>query len=232
MRVLSVLSSILLAVSALPIAAQPRQPFPDEAARELITAALLQYFDPASEFEVAASGATISGNILSLDEVSIVGKPAILRGFSGHLTAHITGLQLDMTSVTTSQIRVLRVGRATVVARSTARAVEEGLVKASSAIQGPRIRFNGGQFEARATVRRGESIYPAQVTGILVVERKQRVWVRILGVQVSGGDAPSNLIERELAKINPVLDLSKWPLNLFIQRLTLHHDTIQLLATH
>lgn len=232
MQVPTILCVVLLTVAALPIAAQLRQSFPDEAARELINAALLQYFDPASHFEVAVAGTTISGNVLSLDEISIVGDPAVVRGFSGHLTAHITGLQVDMASVTTGQIRVLRVSKATVVARSTARAVEEGVVKTLSTIQGPRIRISGGQFEARATVKRWDRTYRAQVTGTLVVEAKRRVWVRILGVQVDGGDAPPSLIERELAKINPILDLSNWPLNLSIQRLTLHNDTIQLLATH
>lgn len=49
-------------------------------------------------------------------------------------------------------------------------------------------------------------------------------------MKASGGDVAQTAIEKELLKINPVLDLSRYPLDLRIQRLTLHNDRVELLA--
>jgi hypothetical protein len=64
-----------------------------------------------------------------------------------------------------------------------------------------------------------------------MVERGQRVWVTVSEIRVSGGDVPENTVRKELARVNPILDLSQWPLDLRIQRLNLHNDVIELLAT-
>ncbi len=149
-----------------------------------------------------------------------------MRGFRGTLLANVTGRQLA-----SGKLKIARYSKATVVARSTAGAIEEGLARMSSAILKPRVRFAGGQFAITATIKRGDKLYPIEARGNLVVEQKQRVRVAVTEARVLGGGAPQGLIESELTKINPVLDLSKWPLSLQIQRLTLHNNTAELLAT-
>jgi hypothetical protein len=41
-----------------------------------------------------------------------------------------------------------------------------------------------------------------------------------------------DLVGNELARINPLVDLSKYPIALFIDRLVLHSDGVELLATN
>ncbi len=48
---------------------------------------------------------------------------------------------------------------------------------------------------------------------------------------VHGTSVPQGLIEKEVAKINPVLDPSKLPFNLQIRRIVLHNDMFEVLAT-
>ncbi len=149
-----------------------------------------------------------------------------MRGFRGTLLANVTGRQLA-----SGKLKIARYSKATVVARSTAGAIEEGLARMSSAILKPRVRFEAGQFEITATIKRGDRLYPIQARGNFVVVQKQRLCVALTEARVLGGDAPQGLIESELTKINPVLDLSKWPLSLHTQRLALHNNTAELLAT-
>lgn len=226
------LLALAILLSASPSGApQSRQPFSEEAVRQLIRGTLLQYFDPASTFEISVSGASVSSDTLYVEDVLITGKPVIWRDLRGEVLAHATGLQLDLGSLAGQELKIARVGRATVVAKSTARAVQEALAKVSSTVLKPTVRFQAGEFEIGATIKRGNKLYPTQARGSFVIEQQRRIRVVITQAQVSGSDVPLNLLEQELAKINPVLDLSKWPLNLFIQRLTLHNDTAELLAT-
>ncbi len=60
----------------------------------------------------------------------------------------------------------------------------------------------------------------------------QRVCVALSEVKVLGRSVPVDLVDKELARINPILDLAKWPVPLYIQRLVLHKDVIELLATN
>lgn len=211
---------------------QARQPFPEEAARQLVRAGLHHYFDASSVFEIVLSGATLSGDVLSIDSLLIEGKPAVLRGVRGDVVAQFSGLHVEMASLAGQQApRITRMGKATVVARATVRDVQDALTRISPSVLGPAVRFQMGQFEVAATIRRGTRSYPVQARGHLVVVGGQQVRVVLTQTQVFGSDAPPGLIEGELTKINPVLDLSKWPVSLQIQRLVMHNDRVELLAT-
>lgn len=224
-------AALIVFSSPNPAIPQASQPYSDEAVGRLVRAALTQYFDPASVFEIQVLGSGLAGEVLSIDTLIIEGKPAFHRGFRGEVLAHFTGLQLEMAALAAREMKMVRVTRATVVAKSTARALEEGLVQASATILGPKVRFAEGQVEVAARIRSGDKTYPVQARAALVVEGKQRVVVAVTYAQVHGAGVPQGLIEKELAKINPVLDLSKWPFNLQIQRLVLHNDVIEVLVT-
>ncbi len=224
----------LVAVGLLATAAWPQtgQPIAEDVAKELVRAALLQYFDPASVFEISVFGTTLSGDVVSVEDLLIVGKPAVMLGFGAEVLAHLTGLQLEMSGLATQQPKLRGAKQVTIVARTTAKAVENGLGRASASIVQPTVRFDAGQFEVVATLRREGKLYPLQARGALVVEQRQRVNVSITRVLVSGGNVPENIIGRELMRFNPILDLSNWPLDLRIQRLTLHNDSAELLITN
>ncbi len=221
---------VIVAAATSTAAPQPRQPFSEEAVRHLVRGALLQYFDPDSVFEISASGTALSGDVLIMEALMVVGKPALLRGVRGEVLVHATGLHLDMAALAGQQVRIVRLGKATVVGKSTARDVQEGLARMPTNILRPTVRFQVGQFEVAATVRREGKLYPALARGNLTVEQEQRIRVVITEAQVRGSDVPPGLIESELSKLNPVVDLSKWPFNLRIQRLVLHNDAIEVLA--
>jgi hypothetical protein len=226
-----ILALVLVLVPLRLAVPQARQPFPEDAARQLVRAGLLQYFDASSVFEISLSGAALAGDILTIEELTIEGKPAVVRGFGGEMLARFSGLHVDTAGLAAQQMKPIRTGRATVVARSTAKDVQEGLVRISPNILSPTVRFQTGRFEITATIRRGDKLYPAQASGSLVVDQdRQRVRIAVAQALAAGSDVPSGLIESELAKVNPVLDLSRWPLNLVIQRLVLHNDRIELLA--
>jgi hypothetical protein len=233
LRATSLAAWALLAVmlGALGASPQDRQRLPEEAVTQLVTASLLRYFDPESRFEISVQGSALSGDVLKVDVLHVVGRPAVVRGFRGEVLLHAHGLELDFASLAGQQVVVRRVGKATGVGRITAKAVEEGLAKNSSAILNPKLHFQGGEFEASAVIRRSDRLYPTWARGTLAVENRQRVHVVVPEAKVAAGDVPRRLVESELAKLNPVLDLSKWPLGLRIERLTLHNDTAQMLAT-
>ncbi len=224
------LLGIVLGVT-LPVRAQSQQLFAEDGATELVRAALVQYFDPASVFEISLSGTTLSGTVLSIEDLLVVGHPAMLLGIRGELLGHFTGLRLDMTALTTQRLTVVSSRSIIVVAKGTAKAVEEGLTRLSATILKPVVRFHAGQFDIEATIRRGDNLYPIQAHGTLIVEQRQRVNVSITRLLVAGGSVPGNFVEGELRKFNPIFDFSIWPFNLRIQRLTLHNDTVQLLLT-
>jgi len=206
------------------------QPLSDDAAAELIRAALLSYFDPPSTFTVSVANARVSGTALLLDTLTIRGRPAYLRGIPGEFLLQASDLELEAAALAPPQVRVRRVGRATLVAGSTAAAMAQALAHLSSTILDPRVRFHAGEFTITATVRRDGRLYPTEARGRLVVEQGRVVRVAVTAMTVAGGSVPESTIEKELLKVNPVLDLSRYPLDLRIQRLTLHDDRIELLA--
>jgi hypothetical protein len=215
-----------------PSFAQPRQPFPDETVTQLITAALYQYFDTDSRFEVSASGSYLTQDILTVDDLLIAGKPAVLHGLRGEVLTRITGLELDLAALTNQTFRARRVREATVVSKTTASAVQDALGRLSASLVNPRVQFQEGYFTVTATVRREDRLYPMEARGMLVVLQAQRVHVALNEVKVSGGNVPVDLVDKELARINPLVDLAKWPVPLYVQRLVLHKNAIELLATN
>ncbi|MDQ7839587.1 MAG: hypothetical protein RDU83_01010 [bacterium] len=220
----------IIAAAAPTAAPQPSQPFSEDNAKNLIRGALLQYFDAESVLEISASGTVLLGDVLVIEDLLVVGRPVLLRGVRGEVLVQAAGLHLDMPALAGRQIRVVILGKATVVGKSTARDIQEGLARTSPNILRPTVRFQVGQFEVAATIRQEAKLYPALVRGNLTVEQEQRVRVVVTEAQVLGSDVPRGMIEKELAKLNPVLDLSKWPFNLRIQRLVLHNDTVEVLA--
>lgn len=207
------------------------QPLSEEAVGQLIRAALFSYFDPSSTFDISVVNSRVSGDVIQIADLTISGKPVFLRGIRGEFLLRVTDLQVQAGALYEGQAKVQRVGKATIVAKSTSAAMAEGLSRASPSIISPNVRFHAGEFEVTAAMKRDGKLYPAQARGRLVVERGQRVWATITQVKVSGGDIPQGTIQQELLKINPILDLSQWPLDLRIQRLNLHNNVIELLAT-
>jgi hypothetical protein len=210
---------------------QSEQSFPDETLTQLLTAALYQYFDPDSRFEVSASGSRLASDLLTVDDLFISGKPAVLHGLRGEVLTHMSGLEIDLAALTSQTLRARRVREATVVSKTTATAVQVALSRLSSVLS-PRISFQEGFFTITATIRREGTLYPMEARGTLVVVQAQRVHVALSEVRVAGGSVPEDLVDKELARINPIVDLAKWPVPLYIQRLVLHKDAIEMLATN
>jgi len=221
---------LLLAVLAGGPAGLRAQPFSDEAIAQVIRAALLAYFDPPSLLTVSVANARVSGETLAIAQLTVDGRPVYLRGIPGEVFFQASDLELESAPLARQQLSVRRARTATLVARSTAAAMAQALARMSSTILDPRVRFHAGEFEVTATVRRDGTLYPAQVRGTLVVHQGRQVRVAIARLTVAGGAIPEGTIERELLKINPLLDLARYPLDLRIQRLTLHDDRIELLA--
>lgn len=217
---------------ALPAFAQPQESFPDETVAQLLTAALYQYFDPSSRFEVSASGSHLGGDFLTVDDLLISGKPAVLHGLRGEVLTHLSALEIDLAALTSQTLKVHRVREATVVAKITAAAVQDAISRLSTSVLNPQIRFEEGAFTVTATIRREGKLYPMQAIGSLVVVQAQRVHVALSDVIVAGGSVPMDLVDKELARINPIVDMAKWPIPLHIQRLVLHKDTIEMLAVN
>ncbi len=212
-------------------AAQSWEPFPDETVATLITAALYQYFDAASVFEVSVSGSSLAGDVLTVEDLLIQGKPAILHGLRGEVLTYISGLEVDLAALTNQTFKAKRVRKATVVAKSTSAAIQQALLQLSPSIMNPKISLQEGHFDVTMTIRREGKLYPTEARGTIVVVRDQQVHVALSDVKVSGGNVPMDLVGKELAKINPIADLSKWPIPLYVQRLVLHKDAVELLAT-
>jgi hypothetical protein len=217
---------------AVPGFAQPQEPFPDETVAQLLTAALYQYFDPASRFEVSASGSRLVGDLLAVDDLLILGKPVVRHGLRGEVLTHLRGLEIDLAALSSQTFRAHRVREATVVSKTTADAVQDALGRLSASILNPGIRFQEGSFTVTATIRREGGLYPMEARGTLVVVQAQRAYVALSEVKVSGGSVPVELVDKELSRINPILDLAKWPVPLYIPRLVLHKNAIELLATN
>ena len=221
----------LLLAAALPAMPQAGPAPSPETVRQLLLAVLLEHFDPASVFDISPEGVGLSGGILSIEDLLIVAKPGVVRGVQGEGLLKVTGLYLDMAALASRQVKIARFGQATLTAATTARDLALGLTRISPDIQNPVVRLEAGQFEFQAMLKRGDRVSPVQMRGTLVVEGGQRVSIAIIQAQVEGGDVPLELVRRELDRFNPILDLSRWPLNLHIQRLILHNDRLEVLAT-
>ncbi|MBM3471484.1 MAG: hypothetical protein FJX73_11945, partial [Armatimonadetes bacterium] len=194
--VIRIAAAVALIVLSSPIPAIPqaRQPMPDEAVQNLVRAALLAHFDPASILEIQVLGSALEGDVLSIDTLVVHGRPASFGGFRGEVMGHFADVRLEMPALAARQIRLVRPARATVVARVTASAVEEGLAKSSTTVLRPSVRFWEGQMEIAATIRSGDRLYPAQVRAVLTVEGKQRINAVVSYALVHGASVPQGLI--------------------------------------
>jgi hypothetical protein len=215
-----------------PAVAQPQQSFSDETVSQLVTAVLHQYFDSASTFEISVSGSAQAGDLLLAQDLLIVGKPAVFHGLRGELLAHITGLEVDLTSLTNLAIKVRRVQTATVVAKTTSAALQDALSRFSASLINPRIQLQSGSFTLTTIIRRDDALYPTVAHGALAVVEGQQVHLVLTDVTVSGSNVPVDLIGNELARVNPLVDLGKYPIRLFVDRLVLHNEGVELLATN
>ncbi len=215
-----------------PAAAQQQQPFTDEAVTQLVTVVLHQYFDPSSVFEISVSGSAQVGDLLILQDLLVLGKPAVVHGLRGEFLLHLTGVEVELAALTNRTVKARRVQKATVVAKSTSAAIQEALSRWSESLINPRIQLQNGSFVVTAIVRRNDTLYPTVARGALAVVQGQQVHLVLTDVTISGSNVPVDLVGAELARINPLIDLSKYPIALFIDRLVLHSDGVELLATN
>jgi hypothetical protein len=215
-----------------PAVAQPQQLFSDETVTQLVTAVLHQYFDSASTFEISVSGSAQAGDLLLVQDLLIVGKPAVFHGLRGELLAHLTGLEVDLAALTNLAMKVRRIQTATVVAKTTSAALQDALSRFSASLINPRIQLQSGSFTLTTIIRRDDALYPTVAHGALAVVQGQQVHLVLTDVTVSGNNVPVDLIGNELARVNPLVDLGKYPIPLFVDRLVLHNDGVELLATN
>ena len=215
-----------------PAAAQQQQPFSDETVTQLVTAVLHQYFDSASVFEISASGSIQVGDLLIVQDLLVLGNPVVLHGLRGEFLMHLTGVEVELAALTNRTVKARRVEKATLVAKSTSAAIQEALSRWSESLINPRIQLQNGSFVVTAIIRRDDALFPTVAHGVLAVVQRQQVHLVLTDVTVSGSNAPVDLVGKELARINPLVDLSKYPIALFVDRLVLHSDGVEFLATN
>jgi hypothetical protein len=215
-----------------PASAQQQPPFSDETITQFVTAVLHQYFDSASVFEISVSGSAQVGDLLIIQDLLVLGKPAVVHGLRGEFLLHLAGVEVELVALTSGTIKARRVQKATVVAKSTSAAIQEALSRWSGSLINPRIQLQNGSFTVTAILRRDDALYPTVAHGALAVVQGQQVHLVLTDVTVSGSNVPVDLVGNELARINPLVDLSKYPIALFIDRLVLHSDGVELLATN
>ncbi len=215
-----------------PAAAQQQQPLTNETVMQLVRAMLRQYFDSDSVFEISVSGAAQVGNLLIVEDLLVLGKPAVVHGLRGEFLLHLAGVEVELAAITNRTVKAKRVQKATVVIKSTSAAIQEALSRWSESLINPRIQLQNGAFVVTAIIRRNDALYPTVAHGALAVVQKQQVHLVLTDVTVSGSNVPVDLVGSELSRINPLVDLSQYPIALFVDRLVLHSDGVELLATN
>jgi hypothetical protein len=223
------IAAVLISV---PAAAQQQQPVTDDTVTRLVTAVLHKYFDSASVFEVSVSGSVQDGDLLIVQDLLVLGKPAAAHGLRGEFLLHLTGVEVELAALTTGTVNARRVQRATVVAKTTSAAIQDALSRWSDSLVNPRIQLQNGSFVVTAILRRNDVLYPTVAHGSFAVVQGQQVHLVLNDVTVSGSNVPVDLVGTELARINPLVDLSKYPIPLFVDRLVVHSDGVELLATN
>lgn len=226
---LGLIAAAFISASAI---GQTSQPVSDETVTQLVTTFLHHYFDSSSVFEISVSGSAQVGSSLVVQDLLIVGKPAIFHGLRGELLAHISGLDVDLAALTKQSVKDARVQTATVVAKSASDAIQDAVSRFSASLINPRIQLQSGAFTLTTIIRRNDTLYPTVAHGTVTVIQGQQVLLVLNDVSVSGTNVPVDLIGNELAKVNPLVDLSKYPFRLFVDRLVVHSDGVELLATH
>src|SRR2546425_5292520 len=100
---------IAAALMSAPAAAQQQQPFSDETVTQLVTALLHQYFDSASVFETSVSGSGQVGDLLFVQDLLVVGKPAVVHGLRGEFLMHLTGIEVELAALVNARVKTRRV---------------------------------------------------------------------------------------------------------------------------
>lgn len=86
--------------------------------------------------------------------------------------------------------------------------------KAPSNISGFQVSISGGKIHVNATANIVLSL-PVKAVCTLEIVSGQQVFVRLESVDVMGGKAKS-IVENQLDKVNPILDVSELPLNVVL----------------
>lgn len=206
----------------------------DETVRVLLEAALRQHLDPGSELRVSVTGVQQnSAGGLTIGGVTIDASPAIVKGVRAELFAQLTNVALDAglaagTGRVNASVRFKSIGNGMLVGRTTAEELQKALAARFPLLLDPVVTFNAGQFLVTGKLRDGGQ--PASLRGRFVIDRGQRVNVSVQEVLVAGSPLPVELVQKELAKINPVLDLTGAPIPLRIRLIALHDNRIEVLA--
>lgn len=225
---------VLLAAMSLAVpAVRAQTAVTDEAVRVLLETALRQHLDPGSELTVSVAGVAQHAGGLTIGSVTIDASPAIVRGVRGELFAQLSNVTLDA-GVTAgaagvgAAVRFRSAGGLTLVGRTTAAELQKALAARFPLLVDPVVSLSGGQFTVTGRLRDGGD--PAALRGRFVVDRGTRVRVSVLEATVGGSPIPVQLVEAELAKVNPILDLTGAPIPARIRLIALHDDRIELLV--
>lgn len=91
------------------------------------------------------------------------------------------------------------------------------------------VKLDAGKLYVAATVRIVLEIRARAVCDVEIVDEKQ-LWVRLHEVEVLGVGA-RNLVEKQLEKINPVLDVAEFPFDIILQKVSLGDGDMVLRGT-
>jgi hypothetical protein len=232
MRIFVALMIFSLVAGSILVTAHAQTAPTEETLRTLIENALKQYLDPSSTVSVSVGGVTESAGVVTVDSVVLNADPAVIRGVQAEVLLYMTSVEFEPgaaagTGVGT-QLRLRRVGGAMIVASTTAASVRDALAGQFPIIQDATIKFDAGQFIVTGKLRDGGQ--PAMLRGRFIVERGVMVRAMVLEATVGGSPIPPQLVEAQLARFNPVLDLSGSPIPIRVKVLALHNDRIEILA--
>lgn len=232
MKVLGFAALVAAVAILTPIPGHTQTPASEEGLRLLIENALRQYLDPSSAVTVSVSSVAQSSGVVTVGSVVLNADPAVIRGVQADILLYMTNVEFEPgTAAGTgagTQLRLRRVGGAMIVASTTAASVRDALARQFPIIQDPVLKFDAGQFIVTGKLKDGGQ--PAMLRGRFIVERGVMVRAIVLEATVGGSPIPAQLVEAQLARFNPVLDLSGSPIPIRVKLLALHNDRIELLA--
>lgn len=221
---------LALCLATLPAFAQTQAPISEDTVRTLLESALRQHVDASSQLSVSVIGVSQTPEGMVINDVTITGAPVVIQGLRAEIFAQLTSVQLDpavQAGTAPSQVRVRSVGRALITVNATAAAIRDALAARFPLLESPTLSFSGGQFLATGRVK--DLGQMATLRGRFIVERGQTVRIVVHEAKVGGGDIPPGLVQQQLEKINPVLDLSTSPIPLRVRLLALHNDRLEML---
>ncbi|MBX3111657.1 MAG: LmeA family phospholipid-binding protein [Fimbriimonadaceae bacterium] len=101
--------------------------------------------------------------------------------------------------------------------------------KTPASLQAFKVKCTGGKVVCEASVKMVVEI-SAKATCTLRIEGGRQVYVDVESVDVMGGPA-KKLIEAQLAKINPILDASEFPMRVDLDSVTVDKGSIVVTGT-